>query len=237
MEENEVNMNATKSSKKQYVKEYTFSNLFDIYSANTDVYDRLVKRLVDMAIEGLYSSFFVYGHTGSGKSYTISGDNKGNEGVFQIAIRDILDRQKSIGYEVNMSIYEIYNEHVYDLLSIGSDYNKQLKILEDRDSGVFYIDNLTKHSVSSIEEFRNILNSSNNRRHHANTYLLHTSSRSHYCIQIHILNKIGEKAGLLTFFDLAGCEKFELYNDNTQKMNISEFFSSNRAEKYALYNL
>lgn len=61
-----------------------------------------------------------YGQTGSGKTYTMIGDDD-NPGLYFSSVDEVFtkinDRKKLIDYEVGVSIVEIYNETLRDLLS------------------------------------------------------------------------------------------------------------------------
>lgn len=60
-----------------------------------------------------------YGQTGSGKTYTMIGDDD-NPGLYFTSIDELFekihDRKKIIDYEIGVSIVEIYNETLRDLL-------------------------------------------------------------------------------------------------------------------------
>jgi len=61
-----------------------------------------------------------YGQTSSGKSYTLlGGDSKQSRGVLPRFVEDLFDlkqRGKFSLFEVKCSFFEIYNEHIFDLL-------------------------------------------------------------------------------------------------------------------------
>lgn len=76
-----------------------------------------------------------YGQTGSGKTYTMVGDDH-NPGLYFTAVDEmykiVKDRSKQMEYELTVSVIEIYNESVRDLLH--KDQNKnEIKLLENRE--------------------------------------------------------------------------------------------------------
>ena len=217
-----------KKRRREFTKEFTFTEVFDPSNTNQEIYIQLVKQLVDFSLSGLSASFFVYGQTGSGKTYTISG-TKYEEGVFQLAIKDILEKQKSSPFKVTISTYEIYKEQIYDLLAEEDGYKEPLKIKEKKEEGKFEIENLTSQPILCWVDFKNVIYRAESRRHFANTYLLHNSSRSHFCVQIKI-HLDAKKTGVLTFFDLAGCEKFEAYKESSDR-NVGDSYSPTRLTK------
>lgn len=188
----------------------------------------MVKDLVATAVVGLSASFFVYGQTGSGKTYTISG-TKYEEGVFQLAIKDILERQKSSTFKVLISAFEIYKEQIFDLLGSEMSYRDPLKIKEKKNEGKFEVEGLGSHLITSWSDFKQIIYKAESRRHFANTYLKHHSSRSHFGIQVTIVLG-GSRKGQLNFFDLAGCEKLMAYKDSSD-MNLGDECSPLRASQ------
>ena len=75
------------------------------------------------AWEGYHTCLFAYGQTGSGKSYSIVGYGN-NKGIIPKACEEIfraIDEKKqdltnNVDYVVTISMIEIYNECVQDLL-------------------------------------------------------------------------------------------------------------------------
>lgn len=70
--------------------------------------------------QGYNCCLFAYGQTGSGKSYSMIGFGV-NKGIVPLACEEIFNRinrnqQKNKLYEVTVSMIEIYNEKVQDLL-------------------------------------------------------------------------------------------------------------------------
>lgn len=208
-----------KKWKRETLREYLFSDVFETQSSNKEIYNKIVRDLVATAVVGLSASFFVYGQTGSGKTYTISG-TKNEEGVFQLAMKDILERQKSSQFKVLISTFEIYKEQIYDLLAGDLTYREPLKIKEKKEEGKFEVENLSTQPISTWHDFTKIIQKAESRRHFANTYLKHQSSRSHFCIQVKICIN-DHRQGMLTFFDLAGCEKLMAYRDSID-MNFGD---------------
>lgn len=75
------------------------------------------------ALHGKNVCLIAYGPTGSGKTFTMRGeDSADSEGVIPRAIRFMLEQSKRdlamIGwnYKFQASFIEVYNEEVYDLL-------------------------------------------------------------------------------------------------------------------------
>ena len=84
---------------------------------------------------------------------------------------------------VQVSMLELYNEDIVDLLS-GNKKNK-LQIHEDKDKGV-YVKGLSHYPVKTIEDMKNKLKEGSNCRHVGSTGMNDTSSRSHSIFIIRI---------------------------------------------------
>ena len=71
-------------------------------------------------LDGFNVCIMAYGQTGSGKTHTMIGDDD-NPGLYFSSVeqlfKGIQERRKVIDYEIGVSIVEIYNENLRDLLS------------------------------------------------------------------------------------------------------------------------
>jgi hypothetical protein len=98
----------------------TLEPIDDRYADQNQVYEKVGREILDNAWEGYHCCLFAYGQTGSGKSYSIVGYGQ-NRGVVPRCADEIFRRveaQKSSAhiFEVTVSMIEIYNEKVHDLL-------------------------------------------------------------------------------------------------------------------------
>ena len=92
----------------------------DRYADQKHVFDTVGKEILDNAWEGYHCCLFAYGQTGSGKSYSMVGYGA-NKGIVPISCDEIFKRIRESEssektYEVSVSMLEIYNEKVQDLL-------------------------------------------------------------------------------------------------------------------------
>jgi hypothetical protein len=82
-----------------------------------------VQPLCISVLDGYNVCIFAYGQTGSGKTFTMEG-SAGNRGVSPRAIAELLGQIESMKdnfvYTVTLSMLEIYNETILDLLSPSS---------------------------------------------------------------------------------------------------------------------
>ncbi|XP_042664925.1 kinesin-like protein KIF20A isoform X1 [Centrocercus urophasianus] len=128
-----------------------------------------------------------------------------------------------------VSFCEIYNEYVYDLLSVLSTLKNQkrrvLRICEDQ-GGNSYIKDLKWINIQSTEEGCKILKIGNKNRSFACTRMNEQSSRSHSIFSIRLLILTDEhqphvlRVSELTFCDLAGserCNKTQAFGDRLKE--------------------
>ena len=187
------------------------------YADQNFVFETLGKQILDNAWEGYHCCLFAYGQTGSGKSYSMVGYGA-NKGIVPISCEEIFKRiadnkDPAIHYEVEVSMLEIYNEKVQDLLvPINKRPPSGLKIRESKALGVFVAD-LTKYPVSSYEEISNKMEEGYQNRTIGSTLMNNTSSRAHTIVtvefkQVQAVGKTkSEKLSKINLVDLAGSER------------------------------
>lgn len=206
-------------------KKFTFDNSFwsfdksdDHYAHQEDVYNCLGEEFLDHNFEGYHTCIFAYGQTGSGKSYTMMGSPE-QPGLIPRTCEDLFQRIESsqspdISYSVRVSYFEVYNEHVRDLLVPRSDTPYYLKIRESPTEGP-YVKDLTDVPVGSYAEIMNLMRKGDTVRTTASTKMNDTSSRSHAVFtimlkQIHhdlSTDETTERTARIRLVDLAGSER------------------------------
>eukprot|EP00057_Strongylocentrotus_purpuratus_P006179 XP_011660653.1 PREDICTED: centromere-associated protein E [Strongylocentrotus purpuratus] len=106
---------------------HTFHAIFDDDSTTDTIYQESVSSMVDLMVAGFNCSLLSIGESGSGKSHTLLGDGKSRLGVVHMAVRGVFDqlgdtRERAsrndslMNGQVTLSMYEVYNEIVRDLL-------------------------------------------------------------------------------------------------------------------------
>ena len=189
----------------------------DKYADQKYVFNAVGKQILDNAWEGYHCCLFAYGQTGSGKSYSMVGYGA-NKGIVPISCDEIFSRieknttpEKS--YEVQVSMLEIYNEKVQDLL-IPAQKRPQhgLKIRESKVLGIF-VEGLSKHPVRSYAEISKKMDEGYENRTIGSTLMNATSSRAHTIVTIEfkqltlIAGRKSEKLSMINLVDLAGSER------------------------------
>lgn len=172
--------------------------------------------IVDFVLEGYNGTIFAYGQTGTGKTFTMEGNDKVNEqkGIMPRAFESIfkaIEADPSKQYLVRASYMELYKEDIRDLLSKNP--KNKLEIREKPDVGV-YVKDLCSFVVKSVNEIKEIMNTGRENRTTAETKMNLHSSRSHSIFTVTIETaqmgidlKSHIRAGKLNMVDLAGSER------------------------------
>ena len=189
----------------------------DKYADQKYVFETVGKQILDNAWQGYHCCLFAYGQTGSGKSYSMVGYGS-NKGIVPISCDEIfkriaLNEDKEKNFEVQVSMLEIYNEKVQDLL-IKPDKRPPhgLKIRESKVLGIF-VDGLSKHPVTSYDQISKKMDEGYNNRTIGSTLMNATSSRAHTIVTIEfkqvtmVAKKRSEKLSMINLVDLAGSER------------------------------
>ena len=94
-------------------RQFTYDSVFDQSTDNDTVYMNTVKKLVDYAFEGFNCTVFLYGQTGTGKTYTHSSLTSS---AFAHIFSLIKESEAKKQFLVRSSYCELYNENIFDLL-------------------------------------------------------------------------------------------------------------------------
>ncbi|KAL6721600.1 hypothetical protein ACLMJK_000704 [Lecanora helva] len=219
----------TQSRKIMEEKNFTFDNSFwshetedEHYAHQEDIYNALGEEFLDHNFEGYHTCIFAYGQTGSGKSYTMMGTPT-QPGLIPRTCEDLFQRIESsasphVSYTVRVSYFEVYNEHVRDLLAHPSQSSEKspyyLKIRESPTEGP-YVKDLTDVPVRNYAEILRYMRTGDASRTTASTKMNDTSSRSHAVFtimlkQIHhdlSTDSTTERLARIRLVDLAGSER------------------------------
>jgi len=210
----EIKIKKPRATAGQQWERVAFDGVYDESATQDDVYSGLCKPMLDHVWEGYDCTLMAYGQSGSGKTHTITGDKKGQEGCVQRVVRDIFARIAQCTddtiFEVSAQCVEIYNEKIYDLFrhevsdeplrirelcATGwSQKDKKKKKRGKRgkkgDSGpvspTVYVENATNVQSSSPEGILKHVRKSAVHRHVGSTDLNARSSRSHAVLRLSI---------------------------------------------------
>uniref|UniRef100_A0A673HEB9 Kinesin-like protein n=1 Tax=Sinocyclocheilus rhinocerous TaxID=307959 RepID=A0A673HEB9_9TELE len=207
-------------------KTYTFDMVFGPSAKQIEVYRSVVCPILDEVIMGYNCTVFAYGQTGTGKTFTMEGERSPNEeftweedplaGIIPRTLHQIFEKLSNNGTEfsVKVSLLEIYNEELFDLLSPAPDVTERLQLFDDpRNKRGVTIKGLEEITVHNKDEVYQILERGAAKRKTASTLMNAYSSRSHsvFSVTIHMkeITLDGEelvKIGKLNLVDLAGSE-------------------------------
>uniref|UniRef100_A0A8D0GD80 Kinesin motor domain-containing protein n=1 Tax=Sphenodon punctatus TaxID=8508 RepID=A0A8D0GD80_SPHPU len=207
-------------------KTYTFDMVFGAQAKQIDVYRSVVCPILDEVVLGYNCTVFAYGQTGTGKTFTMEGERSPNEeytweedplaGIIPRTLHQIFEKLTDSGTEfsVKVSLLEIYNEELFDLLNPSPDVGERLQMFDDpRNKRGVIIKGLEEITVHNKDEVYQILERGAAKRTTAATFLNAYSSRSHsvFSVTIHMKETTvdGEelvKIGKLNLVDLAGSE-------------------------------
>ncbi|XP_053952591.1 kinesin-like protein KIF3A [Anastrepha obliqua] len=198
-------------------KTYYFDNVFSTDSNQLDLYVDTARPIVEKVLEGYNGTIFAYGQTGTGKTYTMSGNPESpqTKGIIPNAFAHIFGHiakaRENQKFLVRVSYMEIYNEEVRDLL--GKDVSKSLEVKERPDIGVFVKD-LSGYVVHNADDLENIMRLGNKNRAVGATKMNQESSRSHAIFSITVESSelsqgdmTNVRMGKLQLVDLAGSER------------------------------
>ncbi|KAB5578633.1 P-loop containing nucleoside triphosphate hydrolase protein [Coniochaeta sp. 2T2.1] len=206
-------------------KTYNFDRVFSPAADQNMVFDEVVKPILDEVISGYNCTIFAYGQTGTGKTYTMSGDMtdqfgmmSDGAGIIPRVLNALFNKLEDDETEsaVRCSFIELYNEELRDLLSAD---DGKLKIYDDNSKkghGATVVQGMEERHITSATDGLKWLQQGSVRRQVAATKCNDLSSRSHTVFTININTKrTGEdgeeylSAGKLNLVDLAGSENIQ----------------------------
>ena len=225
-------------------KMFEYDYVFDEQSTQEDIYEE-VSLLIQSMIHGNNICIMSYGQTCTGKTYTIQGNNN-NKGIASRAVKEIFEIIDNLikknnlqknrnnfenGYspsqvrntsyfikaKINMTIIEIYNEQIFNLLEEST---PKLNIFEDA-QGNLIIPDLSPINISNYDEANKLFILSEKFRHTSSTEFNERSSRSHciFTFNIKLTNNDNNIIrSTLHVIDLAGSERITKAQNNNEKI-------------------
>ena len=225
-------------------KLFEYDYVFDEQSTQEDIYEE-VSLLIQSMIHGNNICIMSYGQTCTGKTYTIQGNNN-NKGIASRAVKEIFEiidnlikknnlqknrnnfengyspsQARNTSYfikaKINMTIIEIYNEQIFNLLEEST---PKLNIFEDA-QGNLIIPDLSPINISNYDEANKLFILSEKFRHTSSTEFNERSSRSHciFTFNIKLTNNDNNIIrSTLHVIDLAGSERITKAQSNNEKI-------------------
>ncbi|KAL8446981.1 hypothetical protein Emed_004738 [Eimeria media] len=209
----------TQNARSEY--KFHFDEIFDQDATQEEVFQSVALPVVDDVLRGINGTIFAYGQTGTGKTYTITGDSEAFEmrGIIPRAIARVFETAASCSsaeFTLAISYLEIYQDRGYDLLvkteTGGSKLEDLQRVFAVTDhTGQIVLRGLSVHSVRTEEEALNLLFVGDANRIVAETPLNDCSTRSHCIFTIWVASQeYGSpktRRAKLHLVDLAGSER------------------------------
>ncbi|KAG5481121.1 hypothetical protein LSCM1_06802 [Leishmania martiniquensis] len=191
-------------------RSYKEDILFDEHASNRDVFEKLVLRKMREATPEHPDTlcFLAYGHTSSGKTYSIAG-SEGEPGILTLCVEELL-RNEGV---VEVAMLEVYLESVNDLLARGEP--RHIRRRQGPQGPVIVVEGLTTCALTSVEQWNAVSAYSMGSRRTAPTERNPRSSRSH------AIFTIKSRGVRLCFVDLAGSERQTVFSPQLNKESIS----------------
>jgi hypothetical protein len=201
----EINEKSVVVSDRNSRHEFTFDYVFGQDSRQEVVYNKLAKSAVESVCNGYNSTIFAYGSSGTGKTYTMFG-NEEDLGIIPRACDSIFKNMNKdlLNWNVKISFIEIYNENIRDLLNRK---NTDL-VIRKCEKGI-YIQGLTEKLVYSPEDILSSIEEGSKQRTVTATSINSLSSRSHALLTVTVTQTGVDESEIvskLNLVDLAGSE-------------------------------
>ena len=190
---------------------FTFDNIIPSSQTNEELFENLIKQNIISLLKGINIFLLIYGQTNSGKSFTMKGEPKSNNGLIHLCLKEIFNtlNNPESGITkpfVKISFSEIYNETINDLF----DNNRKNLELKESPKGV-YVNNLSVYTISNYEKAIQLLNKIENNKN----ITKEKEGKSNYIFKLNIEFNIKEKKyfSQLNLIKLSGSENIS----NTSK--------------------
>lgn len=228
-------------------KPFSYDYVFGASSTSSGVYETAVAPLLVKALDGFNVTVFAYGQvsptptpalartlesppptpqTGSGKTFTM-------DSVTSSLTRDLftaLSDGHLVSWRARVSVAEIYNEAVYDLLSREGASTAKNVVIRDNEAGEVVVAGLTDVSVASADEALAAMARGLAARATASTQMNARSSRSHavYTITVEQTASVAQEASALGESAEAAAPAL---STRVSRINLVDLAGSERAKR------
>ncbi|WJX80128.1 hypothetical protein P8452_63167 [Trifolium repens] len=223
----ELQVICSDSSKKQFKFDHVFKP-----EDNQEAVFAQTKPIVASVLDGYNVCIFAYGQTGTGKTFTMEGTPE-HRGVNYRTLEELFqiseDRQGMMKYELHVSMLEVYNEKIKDLLAGNpSEATKKLEVKQAAD-GTQEVPGLVETRVYGADGVWEILKSGNRVRSVGSTSANELSSRSHCLVRVTVVGENlinGQRTkSHLWLVDLAGSERVGKTDAEGERLKESQFIN------------
>jgi hypothetical protein len=189
--------------------ESSYGRVFGPETPQGEVYSFL-SPMVSSSQFGIDTIIIAHGQTGTGKTHTILGTYD-YPGCLPRTITQLL-RILSAEFAISLSILEIYNEALFDLLN-DDKKETNLCIREGKKNGV-YVKELTEYVIERPEDTFKIVQKADYNRHTRNTCMCQSYKYAYIIYQVNVEHKMPNSLGKIfkskiSFIDSAGSERLQ----------------------------
>uniref|UniRef100_A0A915Q5H8 Kinesin motor domain-containing protein n=1 Tax=Setaria digitata TaxID=48799 RepID=A0A915Q5H8_9BILA len=204
-------------------RKFNCDRAFDEKHTQSDIFDE-ISPIITSCMDGYNVCIFAYGHTGSGKTYTMEGPAN-DPGIYQRSLihlfRIAKERLNDIDYTISVSI---------DLLS----NNKSNLSVRIGNTGRLEIPGLLTFNVHTLQEVQEVLRKGRLNRAIATTDQNDRSSRSHaiVCVRVRAINRTTNaiSESQLNLVDLAGSERVSQSGATGQQLKEAQCINRSLSE-------
>jgi|UPI00048E5B85 kinesin family member 6/9 len=201
---------------------YQFSYHNVLHNAGQDTcYESNTAKVVGGVLDGRNGTVMAYGQTGAGKTFTMIGSlgTYHQRGIQPRALAHVfreIENRTEYEFKVSVSYMELYNERIFDLLSVDQRDQSAYSIVEDKRHGKgTHVRGLVVRECNSEKDALNCLFEGAEKRTTAQHILNTTSNRSHCIFTVYITQRSrlasSDKVihSKLNLVDLAGSERLK----------------------------
>ncbi|CAN0858267.1 Kinesin-like protein KIN-14R [Linum grandiflorum] len=223
-------------------KIFKFDRVYTPRDGQVDVFADASPMVVSV-LDGYNVCIFAYGQTGTGKTFTMEGPEH-NRGVNYRTLEQLFtvarERSDTFTYNISVSVLEVYNEQIRDLLTTSTT-SKKLEIKQTSE-GSHHVPGVVEAKVDNIKDVWRVLQAGSNARAVGSNNVNEHSSRSHcmLCIMVKTKNLMNGECtkSKLWLVDLAGSERLAKTDAQGERLkeaqNINKSLSALGDVIYAL---
>ena len=221
-------MNHMKKNPSSWERKFEFDHIFKSGEGQEAVFKE-IGPFINCVLDGYSVCIFAYGHTGSGKTYTMEGGNdmtmEAEIGIIPRSVNLIffqLEHQRRLGWQfvLTASMVQLYCGKVKDLLNPANECSDPTKLSKFQP---------TTHIVQTSEKIFELMGIARSNRKVGKTELNDKSSRSHSIFKLH-LQGINDITGdnifsALNLIDLAGSERLAQTKADGQRLKETQYIN------------
>ncbi|XP_070561700.1 uncharacterized protein [Ptychodera flava] len=129
-----------------------FDKVFVVNASQDQVYEEITPLMVS-AVDGYCVCLFAYGQSGSGKTHTLFGSGDGIGLKAAKGILGLCDNNRHIQYQLKVSVIEVYNDQVHDLLCDKA--NSDMK--QGKTSDELNIEGVSQEPVNTLADMARLV--------------------------------------------------------------------------------